>query len=98
MLQFDDSLIKLQNQSRETWNPPTSAGGGMRCNSREVALIQEASGSCRRGLHYAVTNLTIKNCKLFHNGKVLARYPHCQNIMIIFHTLLLAHLLTKSFT
>ncbi len=37
-------------QSRETWNPPARAGGGMRCNSREVALIQGASGSCRRGL------------------------------------------------
>jgi uncharacterized FAD-dependent dehydrogenase len=38
-------------QSRETWNPPAPAGGGMRCNSREVALLQGASGSCRRGLH-----------------------------------------------
>jgi Tfp pilus assembly protein PilF len=38
-------------QSRETWNPPSPAGGGMRCNSREVALLQGASGSCRKGLH-----------------------------------------------
>jgi len=36
------------------WNPPASAGGGMRCNTREVALLKGASGSCRRGLHFIV--------------------------------------------
>jgi hypothetical protein len=44
--------INIGYQSRETWNPPAPAGGGMRHNSREVALLQGASGSCRRGLHF----------------------------------------------
>ena len=43
--------IEAPAQSRETWNLPAPAGGGKRCNSREVALLQGASGSCRRGLH-----------------------------------------------
>ncbi|MGA2783023.1 MAG: tetratricopeptide repeat protein [Smithella sp.] len=46
-------------QSRETWNSPAPAGGGMRRNSREVALLQGAFGSSRRGLHSRkiVTNM-----------------------------------------
>ena len=32
------------------WNPPAPAGGGMR-NSREVAFLKGATGSCRWGLH-----------------------------------------------
>ena len=30
--------VRVEDQSRETWNPPAPAGGGMRRNSREVAL------------------------------------------------------------
>jgi hypothetical protein len=32
------------------WNPPAPAGAGMR-NSREVAFLKGATGSCRWGLH-----------------------------------------------
>jgi Tfp pilus assembly protein PilF len=46
-------------QSRETWNSPAPAGGGMRRNSREVALLQGVYGSCRRWLQSRkiVTNM-----------------------------------------
>jgi hypothetical protein len=48
----DSAYIISIYQSREAWNPHAPAEGGMRRNSREVALLQGASGSCRRGLHY----------------------------------------------
>ena len=32
-------LCKITGVNPAVWNPPASAGGGMRCNPREVALL-----------------------------------------------------------
>ena len=50
-----NQVLKKKIINPATWNPPASAGGGMRRNSREVALLQGASGSYRRGLHGHIT-------------------------------------------
>jgi len=47
-------VIKLSTNflNPAVWNPPASAGGGMRYNPREVALFWEPLRLLPEGLHY----------------------------------------------
>ena len=56
------------------WNPPAPAGGGMR-NSREVAFLKGATGSCRWGLHFYNLRSSVFICGW--QGLSLSLCPPC---------------------
>ncbi|MEK6742459.1 MAG: RluA family pseudouridine synthase [Nitrospirota bacterium] len=55
----------LRSSIPANWIPPAPAGGGMR-NSREVAFLKGATGSCRWGLHEKAVDHGVPFLRLSH--------------------------------